>query len=203
MDKYQVAWAGEFGKEYTDRCNVDYKKRMPIFKELTSRLFLDSVLEVGCNKGHNLKAINDMSAFPLNIYGIDTNKEAIENNEFDKTHVIHGSAYDLPWPKGAFNFAFTSGVLIHLPNDKLPKAMEEIYRVSSKYIMSIEYPEKEEHKKDYRIFEGDGGCWGRDYGKIWKEKYPNLKLLKTGKMIDLGDDGWGFSRDCNYWIFQK
>lgn len=202
MDKYQEAWAGEFGKEYTERCDVDYKKRIPIFKLLLNGLVdeITDVLEVGCNKGHNLKSICHVIDHERCLHGIDTNKDAIKKNEFDKTNVIYGSAYEIPWTDNVFDLVFTSGVLIHLPNDKLPKAMEEIYRVSSKYILSIEYFDDKERKIEYR----DGVyCSAKPFDRLWLDNF-DLDLVELGNMKDFGlDDGTDFSRNCKYAIFKK
>ena len=212
MDMYEKAWAGKHGKEYSRRCNVYVEHRIEIFENLLIGLpeytysqagskhgyyrkpCLDSILEVGCNKGHNLDAISTTGI----RLGIEINKELCTRPD-----IIHGSAYELPWSDNVFSLVFTAGVLIHIPPAKLRDAMEEMRRVSSKYVMMIEYFSEEEKGTKYQEdFNHQDGVWSRPYGKIYQEYFPEDKLIEHGKISDIGDDGWGFSK-CDYWIFEK
>ena len=206
MDLYEKAWAGEHGKEYVERCQVTPESRVDIFKKLLSNIKKDLdlglfVLEVGCNKGHNLDAIYQATfdeAFYTNVKGVEINKTLCNRH-----NIINGSAYDLPWTKDVFELVFTSGVLIHIPPGRLHEAMDEMRRVSSKFVMMIEYPsDKEVGTKYGEDFGNQEGVWSRPYGSIYQEHFPNDELVKTGSISDLGDDGWGFSK-CDYWIFKK
>lgn len=199
-DYYLEKWAGEFGDKYTERCDVNYETRVPIFQKLLLEdegLSLNSVLEVGCNKGHNLEAINKIYINASGISGIEPNKSLCK-----KPNIINGNAYEIPFSDNVFDLVFTSGVLIHIPGEKLEKAMDEMYRVSKKYIMMIEYPADEEKGSRYRDFEDKEGVWARPYGFIFQRRFPGAKLVKGGHIKDLGNDGWGFS-DCDYWVFEK
>ncbi len=67
----------------------------------------------------------------------------------------------------------------------------------------IEYPsEKEIGKKYGEDFNNQDGVWSRPYGKIYQEQFSKDVLVEHGKISDLGDDGWGFTK-CDYWIFEK
>ena len=50
-------WKGEFGKAYTDRNVIDWHTRFPAFQQMLDGLPIKRVLEVGCNRGHNLAAL--------------------------------------------------------------------------------------------------------------------------------------------------
>jgi SAM-dependent methyltransferase len=157
-----------------------------------------SFLEVGCNKGHNLDAINEIMNFETTALGIDIRKE-----HCTRPDIIHGSAYDLPWYNDAFDFTFTSGVLIHIPPGRLEVAMNELRRVSNRYVLMIEYySEKEKGTKYEKDFNYQDGVWSRPYGEIYQGYFKEDELISTGKMADLGNDGWAFSK-CDYWIFEK
>jgi len=56
-DNQLQAWKGDFGKAYTDRNVIDWQRRAPAFQKMFEGLALDRVLEVGCNRGHNLPAV--------------------------------------------------------------------------------------------------------------------------------------------------
>ncbi len=207
MDQYEKAWAGAHGKEYVERCDVDYSTRVPIFKKLLDKMELvfEDVLEVGCNKGHNLEAIEKANVYrpshlyhPGKIVGIEINKDLC-----NKSNIINGSAYDLPWKENTFDLVFTSGVLIHIPPGRLKEAMNQMRTVSKTYVMMIEYPaDKEIGTKYGEDFNNQDGVWARPYGKIYQEQFSKDVLVEHGKISDLGDDGWGFTK-CDYWIFEK
>jgi hypothetical protein len=188
-------WASEFGTEYTKRNNPDIPARTKIFYELLDFLTpLDKVLEIGANKGHNLSAIE--LATGCSALGVEINKEAASQSS---NPILIGSAYSLPFLNGKFELVFTAGVLIHL--DNYIKAMQEIYRASRKYILSIEYFDKEPRKIQYR----DGVlCQAMPWKDIWLENFKDLKVVKEGNMSDFKiDDGTDFSRSCEYLILEK
>lgn len=192
-DYYLDMWSGDFGNRYTQRCDVKPESRVDIFKELIP-LGCETMLEVGCNKGHNLEAIKIFNT--ATIVGIEPNKSLCKS-----PNIINGDAYNLPWADNTFDLVFTAGVLIHIPEDRLAEALTEIYRVSGKYIMMIEYYSPETEGKQYRDFGSKKGLWSRPYGDIFSSMF-NIKNIKEGKVRDIGNDGWGFS-DSNYWIYKK
>ena len=195
-------WSSEFGSAYTERNNPDMYARERIFDKLLGEYDISEVLEVGCNKGHNLDAIYiAIIEYPEcgQAVGVDVNIDALKQAK-DKGHlVLKSSAYDLPFMDKSFDLVFTAGVLIHL-DDHL-KAMQEIYRVSNKYILSIEYFDKTPRKIEYR--EGVL-CQAMPWDKIWLENFTNLKVIKQGEMKDFGiDDGTDFSKRCDYILLEK
>jgi SAM-dependent methyltransferase len=184
-------WAGSFGAEYTERNNPS-DNRVYIFHRLLNDLKIQSALEVGSNKGHNLQALANIGIPTL---GLEINKEVASKS---KILTVVGSAYSLPFCDSTIEMVMTCGVLIHL-SDYL-KAMQEIYRVSSKYILSIEYFDKEPRKIEYR--EGVL-CQAMPWDTIWTDNF-NLKLVKRGNMADFKIfDGTDFSNRCEYVIFEK
>ncbi|MEO8843754.1 MAG: methyltransferase domain-containing protein [Kofleriaceae bacterium] len=102
-------------------------------------------------------------------------------------NVMCATAFDLPFKDGFADLAFTSGVLIHIAPADLAKAMAEIYRVSRRYIVAIEYDAPIEQEIQYR---GNGdSLWKRDHGGLWQAAYPSLKLLRRlecfGRLLPL------------------
>jgi len=58
---YQLeVWEGEFGKAYTDRNVIDWRTRLPAFQQMLGGLPIKRVLEVGCNRGHNLVCLAEL-----------------------------------------------------------------------------------------------------------------------------------------------
>ena len=211
------AWSGVHGNEYTDRCDVDPKTRVTPFKRLLKYISnppICYVLEVGCNKGHNLEAIDainhehDIDTIYVPT-GIEPNEYAIKKsyvNAFEnRTRVVHGDVYNMPWIYGTFDVVFTAGVLIHIPTDKLNQAMENMFNVSRKFIMFIEYESEQEKGTNYeQDFDYQEGVWSRPYGRIFEELMGDkVKKVAHGKMEEISNDGWAFSTKCSYWIYKK
>lgn len=170
------AWKGKFGNEYTERQPDNVKARREVWRELLPH-GLGSILEVGCNVGHNLQAIGFLNTAKL--YGVDPNKIALQRTA-NKALVIStalASADRLPFATGSMDLVFTCGVLIHVPPDKLEQSLREIHRVSKRWIICGEYFSPHEEEIPYR---GQSGLlWRRDYGSLYLDMFEDLKCVKT------------------------
>ena len=169
-DYYLNQWANDFGDGYSERCDVDYEKRVPIYDQIFDWIEWPNherkVLEMGANRGHNLVAIDRVlhldeingKGKPI-VRGVEPNKSAIKLSGTPES-ICLGSLYNIPYIDESFDFVFTSGVLIHIPRKGLEQAFKEMARVSSKYIMMIEYESENEEGRHYREFDKDG-VWSR------------------------------------------
>ena len=188
-------WKGNFGDDYTIRNAGDwdelYKKtwgitRTELNKEFLSGLGKDiSILEVGCNRANQLLVLKDDNY--TNLWGIEINKKAIELARENKSlNLLEGSAQNLPFKDGFFDLVFTSGVLIHISPDDLPKAMDEIYRVAKKYIWCFEYFSEECQEIVYRGHKNR--LWKNNFLKLFLERFPDLKLVRQRKIKYVEND---------------
>lgn len=205
MDNNEKMWGENFGLEYSNRQNINYKNRRDIWERIISKLEgINSVLEIGSNQGHNLDMIrsiyhekrkNSLGFAPISVLGVEINKEVASRSTVP---TVICSAYQTPLLDRMYGLVFTSGVLIHL-EDTL-KAMKEIFRLSGKYILSIEYFDDKERKIEYR----DGVyCSAKPFDRLWLDNF-DLGLVELGNMKDFNlDDGTDFSRNCKYAIFKK
>ncbi|HYX69903.1 MAG TPA: pseudaminic acid biosynthesis-associated methylase [Terriglobales bacterium] len=198
MKKQLEQWTGEFGRAYTERNVLDWKLRVPAFREMLKGLALGRVLEVGCNRGHNLLTLREVLGSEPEIVGIEPNRQALEiaRASSPQVSVLEGNAYDLPVPDGSFDLVFTAGVLIHIPADDLPRALAEVYRASRQYVLAVEYYAEEETPILYR---GESELlWKRDFRKHYQAQFPGLRLLRDGYW----DAAQGFDR-TNWWLLEK
>ena len=186
IEKNLFQWKSNFGNLYIERNplnknNLDTRKTM--WRVLLQNLALDNmktVLEVGCNVGLNLKAIGELHK--CDLFGIEPNEKArkivLENKICKKHNLFDGTADNLDFKDKSIDLIFTNGVLIHIPEDKLIQSMQEIFRVSKRYIISIEYfADKPEEIKygDEQVL-----LVKRDYGSLWLDNFKNLKLIDYG-----------------------
>jgi hypothetical protein len=88
-------------------------------------------------------------------------------------------------------------VLIHQPEETLPKVMSEMVRVSKKYVFCGEYHDSETVEVHYRGH--DGALFRRDYGKLFEEEFPTeLSLVRQGYLSP--EDGWD---RVTWWLFER
>ncbi len=190
-------WRGDFGNAYTERNIVPSRIRLAAFKDMLAEIRLASVLEVGCNRGHNLGLLSELHR-NIQLVGLEPNATAarIARESFPEIAVLDRSGFDIPFEDGFFDLTFTSGVLIHVASHDLPRIIGEIYRVTHRYILAIEYFAEKETPVHYR--DHANLLWKRDYFQRYVSQFPELTLLRSGQ--------WGkrdgFDR-CHWWLMEK
>src|ERR1035438_2704477 len=129
-------WNSAFGREYTDRNTFDteelnelYRKNYGVARteinERSLRGIADdaSFLEVGCNTGNQLLLLQQMGYSKLS--GVELQSYALEiaQRRLSGVSLKSGSALALPHTDSSFDVVFTSGVLIHIAPENLPRAL--------------------------------------------------------------------------------
>jgi pseudaminic acid biosynthesis-associated methylase len=188
-------WESDWGDSYQQRNASNWqsiKNRSRLFGDIflamenankanpSPQPFPASVIEVGGGCGDNLRAIDmiyERSRQPVTLMSCDPNATA-RAAMTDVADVRPGDLSALPYGDDAADLVFTSGVLIHVPPADLDRALSEIYRVSKRWILSIEYYNNVPEEIRYRG--NDGMMWRRDWGEAWLEKYPELKCIGVG-----------------------
>jgi len=197
--KQLEVWQGEFGRAYTDRNVLDWRVRFPAFETMLAGLELSRVLEVGCNRGHNLETLVALLPKGTEILGVEPNSYALSlaRSVSDKFSAVRGNIFDLPFKNDYFDLVFTAGVLIHISPDRLADGILEIARVSRRYILCIEYYADQETVVEYR---GHSDLlWKRNYVEKYQTVVPDLHLLRSGEWKD---NEHGFAR-CHWWLLEK
>lgn len=176
MSSQLEEWRGEFGEAYTRRNRPDWRARVAGFQSMLAGCEIRSVLEVGCNRGHNLLAVRQATA--ARVAGVEPQPYARRLAQRCGLDVRDGNATDIPHLDGRFDLVFTSGVLIHVPPDELHAAMVELARVSRRYLLSVEYVADRDEEVVYR--DRPGMLWRRDYRAHWLEAVPGLVVARSG-----------------------
>lgn len=191
-------WQGEFGRAYTDRNVHDPLDRLAAFTTMLEGIEARRVLEVGCNRGHNLVTLHMLLGPGAEIVGIEPNAYALSlaRAASDETSALRGQADDIPFKDAYFDLVFTAGVLIHVPPEDLGSCLDEIHRVSRRYILAIEYFAPEETTIAYRGH--DDLLWKRDFLTHYRTRFPTLEPVRSGYW-GLED---GFDR-CHWWLLEK
>lgn len=197
QDTAQLAlWRSEFGRDYTDRNDHERPERIGAWRRLLDGIAPARVLEVGCNVGWNLEYLRGLGV--PHLYGIEPQAYAVARarGRGPAFGVLQGTAFDLPFRDRWFDLAFTSGVLIHISPETIGAALDELHRVSRRWIAAIEYDHPTEQEVAYRGHAG--ALWKRDHGALWRALHPGLRLVRR---LELGAaDGYD---DCTAHLFDK
>jgi|SRR5262245_27904993 len=174
-------WAGEFGDAYIERNTLEtvIPSRLSLFSRILRRTSgIASVIEFGANIGVNLCAIH-MLLPKAEIKSVEINATAIKTLQAYSwmAKVVHGSFIDTAYDNEA-DLAFTSGVLIHTKPDCLPKAYENLYRASRKYVMICEYYSRTSVTVTYRGHADR--LFKRDFAGEMMDAYGDLELIDYG-----------------------
>ncbi|MCF8475407.1 MAG: methyltransferase domain-containing protein [Pseudolabrys sp.] len=198
-------WRNEFGQSYTER-NIgnpgNLRARIAMWASILDRMVgepPESILEVGANVGNNLRALRTLTGAAF--YAVEPIKKArealIADGVVEANSVLDNSAAKIDLPDNTVDMAFTNGVLIHIHPDDLLASCSEMYRVSKKYIVCVEYFSDKAETIPYRGH--DDVLFRRDFGGFWMDNFPRLKLR-----------GYGFCwkrttgmDNLTWWVFQK
>lgn len=198
-------WQGAMGDLYTDR-----HEPTPAMLEVRRAFWLrilkllpvngpESVIEVGANVGLNLRALR--SLLPrAKLYAIEPNQKAayrlINDQVADEVRAM-GAEGMAELGTGFIDLAFTMGVLIHIPPERLIVSCRQIHRVAKRWILCAEYFSQKPREIEYRW--QTGRLWARDFGSFWLENFPDLKVVDYGfawkPVTGLDDVTW--------WLFEK
>jgi pseudaminic acid biosynthesis-associated methylase len=189
-------WRSSFGQHYTDRNDVERPGRIDVWRRILAGTGVQRALEVGCNVGWNLRYLR--AAGVPSVWGVEPQTYAIERaRQADPTlTIVPGTAFALPFRDRWFDLAFTSGVLIHISPADLPRALDELYRVTDRWLAVIEYDHPEELEVSYRGHAG--ALWKRDHGAAIAARFPSLRAVASGFLgADVGYD------DCTFHLFER
>jgi ubiquinone/menaquinone biosynthesis C-methylase UbiE len=168
----------EFWNRYTVENKSNYNEEFAKFiRDLAVSLRCTSVLEIGCNTG------NDLREFPedFEVHGVDLNDLALNfaKQKLPSFKFKSGSIMNLPYGDSSVDFVFTHNVLNYIPEQEIDKAIQELYRVSKKYILNCElFDENESTINDINIV-----SWKRNLLKRW----VNFKV-KIISNVDMHED---------------
>lgn len=141
----------DYWDQYAKDHLVWYNGEMAKFiRDLVVSLRAQSVLEIGCSAGNDLKLLPDH----ITVSGIDTSDDAITlaRENLPSFDFKLGSITSIPFENDSVDLVFTRNLFNHLDEQDIKKAIDELFRVSKKYIFNIElFSENEEKISDEPI----------------------------------------------------
>ena len=184
-------WRGNFGKKYVSRHTTIEEKDSP-YEKLTgittetvfNRFFKgidrkSRILEIGCNTGLSLSALQKMGF--TNLHGLEINTYAYEiaKQKNPSMNFINSSIEDFD-AEEKFDLVFTSWVLIHINPSKLNSVIKKILDLSRKYIFCFEYYSNELEEITYHGHSNT--MWKQNFPLLFKELCPTIKTIKEEKI---------------------
>ena len=193
--RLESLWSGEFGERYIERNRDAGNPRGPFWHRILETTQPESVLEIGCSTGNNLRWLG---AGSRRIVGVDVNEAALREaaERLPDVETRLASARMLPFDDAQFDLVFTAGVLIHQPDESVDQVMNEMRRCSSRWILMAEYFADTREEVPYRGV--DGALFRRDYGAMLGTLHGDLTLRDSGFLGR--DEGWD---DVTWWLFER
>lgn len=180
LQRVEQLYAGEVGDAYTRRSRGHAEGRLPFWKSIDELLEwqVDRVLEVGCGDGQNLHWWTCTHA----AVGVDVNAGALQTLQARGRpfHAARASAGALPFPDHYFDLAFTCGLLIHVPEPDLPAVLDELVRVSRKWVLLVEYESAQDREIPWRGLREV--LWARPFGYLLWQRHPELAPIGHGAL---------------------
>lgn len=93
-----------------------------------------NVLDVGCAYGYTVLRLNSLG---IPTWGIDISRLAISRCPQKTDKLTYGTVWDMPYEDKQFDLVYSSGVLEHIPKDKLQQSVDEIVRVSTRGLIGV------------------------------------------------------------------
>ena len=192
-------WTGSFGRDYTERnrfandadFNRLYVERYGLSRDEINEDWLAAVprearvLEVGANIGNQLRALQRIGF--RHLYGIEIQRHCVEEAKrlVPEADVVEASAFDIPFKTGWFDLVFTNNVLIHISPDDIGVVMDEMHRVTRRWIWGFEYYAPTFTEIPYRGH--DHLLWKADYAGLFRTRFPDLRSRRE-ETLDCRDE---------------
>jgi pseudaminic acid biosynthesis-associated methylase len=138
----EALWAGEFGTAYVERNRGEQliTSDVAMFsKVLKSAPGIESIVELGCSIGLVLQALRRIKK-DFDLCGYEINEIAANNaRELNVANIICGSILEPLPTERKYDLALTKGLLIHINPAELERVYQNLYALSSRYILVCEY----------------------------------------------------------------
>ena len=164
-------WRSQVGLLYTLENHLPIAHRPDLLDNALIGLDFDSVLEVGCNLGHNLGGFVKQGK---RVFGVDLLEEVLSSQPWGGAV---GTAFALPFPDNSLDLVLCAGVLCHIALERAASAILEIERVCRKYVIVIDYSASEELACSFR---GAQLMWRRDFQALIEGVAGSLKPIRSG-----------------------
>ncbi len=176
LTEQETFWLSDFGDEYTERNENEDRNNMAFWKQIMP-YSVRSVLELGANRGSNIKALKKLNP-SADFTAVEINPTAcVKLREIGGVNVHQESIFDFK-VKRTYDLVFTKGVLIHINPGMLKSVYAKMHYAAEKYIVVAEYYNPKPVPVDYRGHKNK--LFKRDFAGEMMDIYPDLSLVGYG-----------------------
>ena len=144
---------------------------------------VSSIIELGCNTGLNLRALQRINP-KLELTGYDINKKSLSvARTSTEASIINATIIGDLTQEAQADLTFTKTVLIHINPDFLQNVYDNLFKLSKRYIMLAEYYNPYPVKVPYRD----------NSDKLFKRDFAGELIDRFG--LKLVDYGFAYHRD--------
>ena len=173
-------WSAEFGDEYSKRVTGDriVLNNISLFsRALRAAGNLNSAVELGCNIGLNLRALNQINP-EMTLTGYEINGFAVEEaTKLNIATIRQDTILEPITEDNKYDLALIKTVLIHINPDKLASVYINLYSLSKRFILIVEYYNPTPVVVSYRG--NEDRLFKRDFAGEMIDKYK-MKLVDYG-----------------------
>ena len=182
--KQELFWEGKFGADYTERNAIVPEARRGFFERILSRTFgVQSICELGSNRGHNLQALSQISP-NFQLTGVEINAEAFALlKKIESVNAVQAAIQEFSASE-PFDLVFIAGVLIHISPEDLPAVYAKMASLSKRYVLINEYFNPSPVEIEYRGHEK----------VLFKRDFAGEFLDATKDSFEVVDYGFLWSR---------
>ena len=183
--KYKSFFSSDWRKGYLDSDNKTHPHRELLLEKISQKHSIESVLEIGCASGINLRIINKKINGIL-FEGIDINKKALnegmsilKRENITNIRLRYKSAKDLSSYKDKeFDLVFCDAVLMYIDSSNIKNVVDEMFRISKKMVIICD------QHTDKKSFYNDK--WVHNYDYLLK----NISDIKSITFNPISDEIW-------------
>ncbi len=136
--KFWNGWSDDYSKQKAQqRIGKGQYWLLNKIEELKPR----KVLEVGCGFGKNLNFILEHLSFPASLVGFDLSESMIRKAKkvlSQKAFLGCGDINRLPFRDQVFDLVFTHATLMHVSEQNIKMAIQELQRVTKTFVIIVE-----------------------------------------------------------------
>lgn len=132
----------------------------------------ESILEVGCGYGKQLRALRGVLGEEVRLVGVDFSPTQLDYarvylKDQGPIPLVMADGGRLPFADGSFDLAFTSAVVLHHPAEAAAGIRLELLRVARRFVAH-----NEDTNVGYNRYGHDSAAWYRARGLVLAESGP-------------------------------
>lgn len=179
LTEQEQFWAGEFGDRYISR-NIGAEeianKTALLARILANTGNVKTVIEFGCNVGLNLHALRHLLP-GVTLTGVEINQSAAMEARNAGFRIHEQSILDYH-AREPFDLVLTSGVLIHMPPDRLTDVYDSLHAACGRYLVVVEYYNPTPVEVPYRGHRDR--LFKRDWAGELMDRFHDLQIRDYG-----------------------